>query len=204
MRWQPSSRRSRVIRSPGPEAELALRHARETANPTALAAALFAYGYGPDRRRPRRGARRIRREHRALPPGREPHHVRRRPSSTRRACASAPATFPTRRVTSAKESSDPTRPALALTFYSGVWWGIEILIRLDHLEQAAVFDGIASTGLTPEYRTFAGTATDPPPSRHRIGTRRLRTRAVRRRVPDRRGDDLRPGRRVHPPTSSTT
>ena len=39
-----------------------------------------------------------------------------------------------------------------LTFYASILSGIEILIRLDHLEQAAVFDGIASTGLTPEYR----------------------------------------------------
>ena len=39
-----------------------------------------------------------------------------------------------------------------LTFHASILSGIEILIRLDHLEQAAVFDGIASTGLTPEYR----------------------------------------------------
>ncbi len=39
-----------------------------------------------------------------------------------------------------------------LTFDASILSGIEILIRLDHLEQAAVFDGIASTGLTPEYR----------------------------------------------------
>jgi len=45
------------------------------------------------------------------------------------------------------------------TVYSGVWSGIEILIRLDHLEQAAVFDGIASTNTAPENRTFAGTET---------------------------------------------
>ena len=38
------------------------------------------------------------------------------------------------------------------SLYVGVWWGIEILIGLDHLEQAAVFDGIASTGLPAEHR----------------------------------------------------
>ncbi len=57
-----------------------------------------------------------------------------------------------------------------LTFYTCILWGIEILIRLDHLEQAAVFDGIASTGLTPEYR--AGTGWAHPHACHRIGTRR--------------------------------
>jgi hypothetical protein len=39
-----------------------------------------------------------------------------------------------------------------LTFDASILSGIEILFRLDHLEQAAVFDGIASIGLTPEYR----------------------------------------------------
>jgi tetratricopeptide (TPR) repeat protein len=39
-----------------------------------------------------------------------------------------------------------------LTFYNCVLWGIEILIRLEHLEEAAVFDGFATIGLTPEYR----------------------------------------------------
>jgi hypothetical protein len=39
-----------------------------------------------------------------------------------------------------------------LTFHASILSGIEILIRLGHPEQAAVFDGIASTGLTPEYR----------------------------------------------------
>jgi len=33
-----------------------------------------------------------------------------------------------------------------------ILWGIEFLIRLDHFEQAAVFDGIADTFFTPEYR----------------------------------------------------
>ena len=33
-----------------------------------------------------------------------------------------------------------------------MWWGIEILIRLDRIEQAAVFDGIVSTGLPAEHR----------------------------------------------------
>jgi predicted ATPase len=39
-----------------------------------------------------------------------------------------------------------------LTFYTSTLWGIHILSSLDHLEEAAVLDGIASTGLTPEYR----------------------------------------------------
>ena len=81
-------------------------------------------------------------------------------------------------MTSAKRVERSHQNGTRLTFYNCVLWGIEILIRLDHLEQAAVFDGIASTGLTPEYR--AGTGMGPPPSRHRIGTRGLRTRPVRR------------------------
>jgi predicted ATPase len=39
-----------------------------------------------------------------------------------------------------------------LTLYSAVVWGIHVLVRLGRLEEAAAFDGIASTGLTPEYR----------------------------------------------------
>ena len=98
----------------GPEAELALRQARETANPTLLAGALFAYGFARGiADDPVARARRARREHRARPSGREHVHCWRQPSSMRRACASAPATSPTRHVTSAKESNDPTRPAFA-------------------------------------------------------------------------------------------
>ncbi len=54
------------------------------------------------------------------------------------------------------------RNSTRLTFYTCILWGIEILIRLDHLEQAAVFDGIASTGLTPEYRAGTGWAHPHP------------------------------------------
>jgi hypothetical protein len=43
------------------------------------------------------------------------------------------------------------------TLYSGVRWAVAILIRLNHLEEAAVFDGIASTFFTPEYLASAGT-----------------------------------------------
>src|SRR5262249_54319044 len=35
---------------------------------------------------------------------------------------------------------------------TGSWGGIEILIGLDHVERAAVFDGIASIGLPVEHR----------------------------------------------------
>ena len=71
-----ASQRSRAIRSPAPKPRSrSARHAR-SANPTALAGALDGVRVGPDRRRPRRGARRARREHRALPSGREPRRVR--------------------------------------------------------------------------------------------------------------------------------
>ena len=54
------------------EAEVGLRQARTTANPTALVTALDGLRVGHDRRRPLRGTRRTRRVHRALPSGREP------------------------------------------------------------------------------------------------------------------------------------
>jgi hypothetical protein len=44
------------------------------------------------------------------------------------------------------------RAGTRTSLYVGVWWGIEILIGFGHLEQAAVFDGIASTGLPAEHR----------------------------------------------------
>jgi predicted ATPase/class 3 adenylate cyclase len=36
--------------------------------------------------------------------------------------------------------------------YVGAWWGIDILIGRDRINQAAVFDGIVSTGLPVEHR----------------------------------------------------
>ena len=91
------------------EAEIALRQAREVRQPHRPRGRAHGERMGPDHRRPRRGARRARREHRALAPGREPPIVRDCPASTRPSSASAPATFPTRRGTSAKRSNDPTR-----------------------------------------------------------------------------------------------
>jgi hypothetical protein len=39
-----------------------------------------------------------------------------------------------------------------LTFYTALLWGIYTLIAVEQLDEAAVFDGMASAGLTPEYR----------------------------------------------------
>ena len=115
----------------------------------------MALRMGADRRRPRRGARRARREHRALTPGREPQSfgtALRLAAGIRIRTGDLP--HAARDLREAIERSHQN--GYRLTFYTCILWGIEILIRLDHLEQAAVFDGIASTGLTPEYR--AGTA----------------------------------------------
>ena len=72
-----------------------------------------------------------------------------------------------------------------LTFYNCILWGIEILIRLDHLEQAAVFDGIASTCLTPEYRAGKAWAHQQPPS-HRHAPPTDQSCTTRRSRPARR------------------
>ena len=161
-----------MIRSPRPEAELALRHARETANPTA----------------PRRRAVRVR-----VRPG-----IADDPAAALAAFdesialgrqGASPTMFAATLIYAAGvrvRTGDLPHAARDLregvershqtgfrtTFYSGVWWGIEILIRLDHLEQAAVFDGIASTSTAPEYpRPSPGPKrpTSKPPS-HRART----------------------------------
>ena len=67
----------------------------------------------------------------------------------------------------------------SFAFYMSVWCGIQILIALDTLREAAVFDGIASTGLPPN-------AAPAPAMAHRRaavahGTRRLRPGTLRRR-----------------------
>jgi hypothetical protein len=183
-----------------PEAELVLRHAREAANPTLLAGALYAYGFARVTDDPAAALAALD-ESIAL--------GRRGASPTMVAIALIDSADLRARsgdlcqaARDLREGVERSHQAGTRTgFYSGVWWGVGNLIRFDHLEQAAVFDGIASTVLTPEYRASAGTADwTHLSSRHRIGTHRLRTRPVRRRVPDRRADDLRRSRRTHPPS----
>ena len=67
----------------------------------------------------------------------------------------ASASFPKRLVTSAKQLSDPTKTAGRLTFYNCILWGVQLLVSVHRLDQAAIFDGIASTGLAAEYRAGA-------------------------------------------------
>jgi hypothetical protein len=106
---------------------------------------------GADHRRLRRGPRRARREHRALRQGASPQSF---------ATALRLAALIRIRTGDLPHAARDLREAIErshhkgyrLTFHASILSGIEILIRLDHLEQAAVFDGIASTGLTPEYR----------------------------------------------------
>jgi hypothetical protein len=143
----------------GPEAELALRHARETANPTLLAGALFAYGF----------ARGIADDPAAaLAAFDESITLGRQGASPTMFAATliyaagvrvftGDLPHAARDLREGVERSHQT--GFRTTVYSGVWAGVEILIRLDHLENAAVFDGIASTNTAPEYRTFAGTVT---------------------------------------------
>jgi hypothetical protein len=143
----------------GAEAELALGLARETANPTLLAGALFAYGF----------ARGIADDRAAALAAFDESITLGRLGASPTMLAATLIYAAEMRVTTGDlfhaardlregvERSHQT--GFRTTFYSGVWSGIELLIRLDHLEQAAVFDGIASTNTAPENRTFAGTET---------------------------------------------
>jgi hypothetical protein len=143
----------------GPEAELALRQARETANPTLLAGALFGYGFARGIADDPVGA---------LAAFDESIALGRQGASTSLLAATLIYAAGVRVLTGElAHAARDLREGVArshqsgfrTTVYSGVWAGVEILIRLDHVEQAAVFDGIASTDTAPEYRTFAGTKT---------------------------------------------
>jgi predicted ATPase/class 3 adenylate cyclase len=133
------------------EAEVALRHARKSASPTGLATALMAYGW----------ARMTDDLTAALAALDESIALSRKgaaPNSFATVlCLAAGIRIRTgdlphaaRDLREAIQRSHQT--GTRLTFYNCILWGIEILIRLDHLEQAAVLDGIASTFFTPEYR----------------------------------------------------
>jgi len=142
-----------------PEAELALRQAREAANPSLLAGALFAYGF----------ARGITDDPAAaLAAFDESITLGRQGASP--SMLSAALIYAGDLRASAGDLSHAARDlregvershqsGFRTTVYSGVWAGVEILIRLDHVEHVAVFDGIASTNTAPDNRTFAGTET---------------------------------------------
>ena len=143
------------------EAETALRLARESANPSVLATALMAYGWAriADDRSAALAA--LDESIALCRQGASPigfgvtlclaAGLRVRAGDLARAA-------PDLREAIERAHQNSSR----LTFYNCVLWGIEILIRLDHLEEAAVLDGIASTGLTPEYRAGRAWARQHP------------------------------------------
>jgi predicted ATPase/class 3 adenylate cyclase len=135
-----------------PKAELAVRHARAIGNPTALAGALYAYGMAleaDDR-------------FTALAAFDESIALSRQSASPSIVLAAAlvEAAGIRVRVGDLPHAARDLRAAIERdhqagtrsSIYVGVWWGIEILIGFDHLDQAAVFDGIAGTGLPAEHR----------------------------------------------------
>jgi hypothetical protein len=143
------------------EAETAVRLARESANPSILATALMAYGWA--RIADDRAA--------ALTALDESIGLCRQGASPIglgvTLCLAAGLRVRTGDLPSAardlREAIERSHQnSSRLTFYNCVLWGIEILLRLEQLEQAAVFDGIATTGLTPEYRAGRAWARQHP------------------------------------------
>jgi predicted ATPase/class 3 adenylate cyclase len=141
------------------EAELVLRLARETANPTLLASALHVYGFAMEVIADDPTA--------ALAAFDESIALGRQGASpTMLAATLVEAAGMRARTGNLPDAARGLREGVErshqtgfrTTFYSGVWFGVAILIGLDHLEQAAIFDGIASTLLTPTYRASAGAA----------------------------------------------
>jgi predicted ATPase/class 3 adenylate cyclase len=136
-----------------PEAERALRHARETASPTALATAVFAYAYALVATDPAA----------ALAALDESIALSRQGASASNLLAAAlvEAAGLRVRVGDLPHAARDLREGIErdhqagtrASIYVGAWWGIEILIGLERLEQAAVFDGIVSTSLPAEHRT---------------------------------------------------
>jgi predicted ATPase len=133
------------------EAESALRQARKSANPTALAAALMANGWAL-----------ITDDVAAALAALDESIALSRQGASPQSFATALRLAALIRIRTGDlpRAARDLREAIErshhegyrLTFDASILSGIEILIRLDHLEQAAVFDGIASTGLTREYR----------------------------------------------------
>jgi predicted ATPase/class 3 adenylate cyclase len=133
------------------EAESALRQARKSANPTALAAALMANGWAlitDD------SAAALAALDESIVLSRQGASPQSFPTALRLAALirirSGDLPHAARNLREAIERAH--HGGYRLTFNASILSGIEILVRLDRLEQAAVFDGIASTGLTPEYR----------------------------------------------------
>jgi hypothetical protein len=136
------------------EAESALRQARATANPTTLAIALMAHGWALIADDLFAAIAALDESIALCRQGAGPN------SFGTALCLAAGVRVRTGDLPHAardlREAIERSHQNSArLTFYNCILWGIDILIRLDHLEEAGVFDGIASTG-PGEYRV--GTA----------------------------------------------
>jgi len=134
-----------------PEAELALRQARETANPTLLAAAVYAYGMALTAHDPAAALAALDESIALCRQGASPSIL---PAALVDAAAVRVRTGDlTHAARDLREGLEREHQAgTRSNLYTGIWWGIEILIGLDHIAQAAVFDGMASTGLPAEHR----------------------------------------------------
>jgi predicted ATPase len=137
------------------EAETALREARAIPNPTAVVLALVAFGWARIDDDP----------HAALDALDESIAVSRHGASpTMIGLALSLAAAARARTGDLAHAARDLREGLERShqtgnraaFYMGIMWGIEILIGLDHVGAVAAFDGIASTGLAPEYRAATG------------------------------------------------
>jgi len=141
-----------------PEAELALSRARESANPTLLAGALYVYAIAME----------VIGDDPAAALGAADESItlgRHGASPTMLAAALVDAARMRIRTGDLPRAARDVREGIErshqsgtrITFYSGVRVGTGILIGADELEEAAVFDGIAGTFFTPEYLASAGT-----------------------------------------------
>jgi hypothetical protein len=131
------------------EAEIGLRYARAVANPYALASALTAYGWSRIADDPTAALAALDESITLVRRGAGPNiaGVTLCLAAGIRARRGDP-------IHAARDLRDAVEQAhqnsSRFTLYNCVLWGIYILSSLDHLEQAAVLDGIAST---TEYRT---------------------------------------------------
>ena len=139
------------------EAEVALRQAREISHPTALAAALWAFGMVLADDDPGAALAAL---DESIALGREGashgmlsqalHHA----AVVRVRTGDLPGAARDLREGVERSHQLGSRSA----FYVSVWSGVEILSALDHWAETGVFDGIVSTGLTAEHRAGDGEA----------------------------------------------